>query len=268
MPAVADSFRQSLTISGCQPMKDTKMAETHRIAMWSGPRNISTAMMRAWENRTDTWVWDEPLYACYLHCTGIDHPGRDEIIAAGETDWRKVVARCVTASHPERPVFFQKHMTHHLLNHISRDWLAQVVNCFLIRDPREVVASYARVRGSPTAADVGVLQQGEMVDEIKALTGRTPVIVDARDVLEAPGPMLKRLCQTLGIEWQSRMLEWPEGARSSDGVWAKHWYHSVQSSRRFSSYRTPTLRLSAPLEALAEQCMATYQRLHAERLTA
>ena len=135
------------------------MSGAIRIAMWSGPRNISTAMMRAWENRGDAAVWDEPLYAFYLHRTGIGHPGATEVIAAGDTDWRDVVAALTGPVPGDKPIYFQKHMTHHMLDEVDRDWIGQMHNCFLIRDPREVIASYARTRPDVTVSDVGVLQQ-------------------------------------------------------------------------------------------------------------
>ncbi len=238
------------------------------IAMWSGPRNISTAMMRAWENRPDTTVWDEPLYASYLAHTGIDHPGRDAIIAAGEPDWRAVVARCLTPPDDGHAIFFQKHMTHHLLDEMDHDWLARVTNCFLIRDPREVIASYVRVRENPTLADVGVEQQARIVDHVQRVSGRLPIIVDSRDVLEAPRAMLEALCRALGVAFDPRMLSWPAGPRDSDGVWAPYWYHAVNESTGFAPYRPRNPELPAALEPIAARCTAHYQRLYAARLRA
>ncbi len=239
-----------------------------RVAMWSGPRNISTAMMRAWENRGDTAVWDEPLYAYYLHATGIEHPGAAEVIAAGETDWRAVVARLTGPVPGGHAVFFQKHMTHHLLPEVDRGWLAQVVNCFLIRDPREVIASYARVRGTVTVEDVGVPQQAALFDEVRALTGRVPPVLDAADVLRDPRGMLSRLCDAVGVGFTERMLSWPPGPRASDGVWARHWYASVEDSTGFAPWEPKSHRLPDALAPLADACMADYERLHALRLGA
>jgi len=239
-----------------------------RVAMWSGPRNISTAMMRAWENRPDTVVWDEPLYAYYLSRTGIAHPGAGEVIAAGEPDWRAVVARCVGEIPDGRAIYFQKHMTHHVLDEMGRDWLAQVSNCFLIRDPREVIASYARVRDDVTVADLGVLQQTDLFDRVAALTGSTPPVVDSRDVLMNPEGMLRALCDALGVAFSARMLNWPPGARSSDGLWARYWYASVERSTGFEPYLPRACDLPAHLMPLAEACMADYERLHRLRLQA
>jgi hypothetical protein len=234
--------------------------------MWSGPRNISTAMMRAWENRGDTAVWDEPLYAFYLERTAIDHPGAAQIIAAGDTDWRSVVAALTGAVPDAKPVFFQKHMTHHLLDEVDRSWLAQVCNCFLIRNPREVIASYARTRPEVSLNDVGVVQQAEIFEHARRVTGAVPVVLDARDVLEAPRAMLTALCEALEVPFSERMLSWPAGARSSDGVWARYWYDAVNASTGFSPYVSKAHTLPGRLEPLAEQCEPHYRNLYEQRL--
>lgn len=237
-----------------------------RIAMWSGPRNISTAMMRAWENRPDTVVWDEPLYAYYLSRTGIDHPGAAEIVQAGETDWRKVVARCTGPVPRGCAIHFQKHMTHHVLPEMDRAWLAQLRNVFLIRDPREVVDSYARVRSHVTVDDVGVLQQADLFDHVKALTGEPPPVLESRDVLKDPQGTLMALCDALGVTFTPRMLTWPPGPRPSDGIWARYWYASVERSTGFSRYVPRPLELPGALVPVAEACMEVYERLHEQRL--
>ena len=238
-----------------------------RIAMWSGPRNISTAMMRAWENRGDTAVWDEPFYAYYLDATGIDHPVHAQVIAAGETDWRRVVERLSGDVPDSCSIFFQKHMTHHLLPEIDRGWMNEVVNCFLIRDPREVLASYARMRSTVTLEDIGVLQQAEIFDFV-GQHGDTPLVLDARDVLENPRSVLSTLCAEIGVEFTNRMLAWPPGPRESDGVWAKHWYHSVHRSSGFRPYVPKVHLLPEHLESLARECEPYYRRLWDQRLKA
>ena len=243
-------------------------ASAVRIAMWSGPRNISTAMMRAWENRGDTAVWDEPFYAHYLDATGIDHPLGAEVVAAGESDWRRVVERLLGAVPEGRPIFFQKHMTHHLLPAIDRGWMDGVVNCFLIRDPREVLSSYARMRSTVTVEDVGVPQQAEIFDFVEALRGRPPIVLDARDVLENPRGVLQALCTALGVEFTDRMLSWAPGPRGSDGVWAKHWYRSVHRTSGFQPYVSRAHPLPEHLEALARECEPHYARLWKQRLRA
>jgi hypothetical protein len=237
-----------------------------RIAMWSGPRNISTAMMRAWGNRADTAVWDEPLYAFYLQRTGIAHPGAGEVIAAGDTDWRRVVAAVTGPVPGGKSIYFQKHMTHHLLDEIDRGWLAQMHNCFLIRDPREVIASYARTRPQVTLNDVGVLQQAEIFEHARLSAGAVPLVLDSRDVLEEPRAMLTALCAALDVPFSERMLSWTPGPRSSDGVWARFWYDAVQASSGFSAYVSKAHTLPQALEPLAEQCEPHYRRLYEQRL--
>ena len=235
------------------------------IAMWSGPRNISTAMMRSWENRADTQVWDEPFYGYYLARTGLDHPGRDAVIAAGETDWRAVIAR---ATRTDAPVFYQKHMTHHLLPEVERYWLTGVCNCFLIRHPREVLLSYIRTRAKVTAADIGFPQQAAIFDTVCQQTGTIPPVIDAKDVLTDPEAMLKRLCHAVGVDFDRAMLSWPSGPRDSDGVWAPYWYDSVYRSTGFAPYRSRTEPLPTALASIVDECMPYYQRLYQHRLGA
>jgi hypothetical protein len=223
-------------------------------------------MMRAWENRGDTAVWDEPLYAYYLERTGIEHPGAEEVIAAGESDWRRVVT-AVTGPVPDgKPIFFQKHMTHHMLDEVDRDWLAKLNNCFLIRDPREVIASYARTRPGVNVSDVGVLQQAELFEHAGRTAGATPLVLDARDVLENPRALLTALCTALDVPFTERMLSWPSGPRSSDGVWARYWYDSVQASTGFTPYVSKAHTLPRSLEPLAEECEPHYRNLYEQRL--
>lgn len=244
------------------------MSTVTSIAMWSGPRNISTAMMRAWENRGDTAVWDEPLYAYYLKTTGSDHPGADEVIAAGEPDWQKVVARILGDVPGGDANFFQKHMTHHLLPDMDWDWLGSVSNCFLLRDPREVIASYVNTRANIEVSDVGVLQQAKIFDYVTEKLGQAPIVFDSRDVLENPAGILAQLCETLGVAFSERMLSWPPGQRETDGVWAKHWYTSVLDSTGFQPYQPKAHRLPKHLVPLAEECEPHYRRLYEERIRA
>lgn len=239
-----------------------------RIAMWSGPRNISTAMMRSWENRDDTSVWDEPLYAYYLHASGVDHPGAADVMAAGNIDAAEVTEAMCGPVPGGNAVYFLKLMTHHLLDEVDRGWLARVANCFLIRDPREVIASYIRTRPTVTVEDVGVPQQAAIFDAVCALGGDTPPpVLDARDVLENPRAMLERLCEAIGVSFSERMLSWPAGARESDGVWAPYWYDAVTASTGFAPYVSKTHLLPAALEPLAASCAEDYERLYAVRLT-
>ncbi len=232
-----------------------------RIAAWSGPRNISTAMMRAWENRPDCVVSDEPLYAHYLQVTQLDHPARDEVIAAGDTDLDRVVATLCGPVPEERPVWYQKHMSHHLLPGMDLAWVHRLDNVFLIRDPVLVVASYVKSRAQVTAADIGLLQQAELFDAVAQRLGRAPPVIDAERFLRAPEAQLRSLCQSLGIAFTPRMLSWPAGPRASDGVWAPHWYHAVWASTGFEPWRDKRVPLPGELAAVADACRGAYDRL-------
>ncbi len=238
-----------------------------RIAMWSGPRNISTAMMRSFENRSDTIVWDEPFYAAYLEMTGLEHPMRDAVIAEGETDWRAVIDR-VTGPVPDGTrVFYQKHMTHHMLPGIDRSWLSGVVNCFLIRAPESVLASYAAKRADVTLRDIGFVEQAEIFDAIADETGTAPPVIDADDVLADPPGMISALCERCAIPFTEDMLNWPSGRRDSDGVWAAHWYGTVEQSTGFAAPAArPPVVLDDALQSIADQAHPYYDRLHRSRL--
>jgi sulfotransferase family protein len=231
--------------------------------MWSGPRTVSTALMRAWENRPDTIVVDEPLYAFYLKTTGIDHPGRDDIIASQPTDWGDVLRNLATDPLPPGvTLYYQKHMTHHLLPEVDRAALSSLRHAFLIRDPRSLLASYSKVRSAPTLADLGLRQQAEIFEEFGG-----PVI-DSADILAAPEQALRALCAALGVPFTTAMLSWPPGPRESDGVWAPYWYDSVRGSTGFVP-RAPSpepASLPAELEPVAEQCQHFYAKLQKHKL--
>jgi hypothetical protein len=228
--------------------------------MWSGPRNISTALMRSWENRPDCAVTDEPLYAYYLDETGLNHPARDKVIAAGETDWRAVVTDLTTSAPAE--IYYQKHMTHHLLRQLPRDWIASLTNVLLIRDPFVVVASYLRSRADVVAEDIGLVQQAELFEQ---LGGDVPVI-DAADFLRSPEAYLRWLCAHVGVAFTPAMLRWPSGPRPSDGVWAPYWYAAVWASTGFEPYRRRSVSLGGDALRAATRSKPHYDRLHAVRV--
>jgi hypothetical protein len=234
--------------------------------MWSGPRTLSTALMRSFGNRPDTVVVDEPLYAYYLAETGIDHPGRDEILASQPTGWPEVVDELTSGTLPDgRTVYYQKHMTHHLLAGIDRSRLDGLRHAFLIRDPRRLLASYAKVRHTPTLADLGLEQQAE----IYRLFGGP--VIDAADLAARPRESLQALCAALRIPFDEAMLSWPAGPRPTDGVWAQHWYARVWASTGFTAPAAAgedagPAPLPPALEALAARCHPFYASLAAHRL--
>ena len=228
--------------------------------MWSGPRNLSTAMMYAFGAREDFAVWDEPFYAAYLAATGLDHPMRDEVVAAGETDPHAVAARCLGSIPAGKPHFYQKHMTHHMVDSFPLDWMAEVTNVFLIRHPARVVASYAAKRENPTSDDLGFRQQAELYRRFPG-----PVI-DSADIRANPEGALRALCEAIGLEFDPAMLRWPAGGHPSDGVWASHWYGAVHKSSGFAGPDGPFPVLEGDGRAIAEAAISVYEELFQHRL--
>ncbi len=232
-----------------------------RIAMWSGPRTISTALMRAWGSRADTVVIDEPLYGFYLSRTGAPHPGRDEVIKTMNNEWRAVIDDLTLAPFPAgKTVFYAKHMAHHLLPEVDRSALGALRHAYLIRDPRQLLASYARVRAQPALADLGLAQQVEI---FRMFGGP---VVDSSDILRRPAPALRALCAALGVPFDPAMLSWPAGPRDTDGVWARYWYGRVWQSTGFGPYREQAAELPPGLEPLAERCRPFYEEMSAHRI--
>ncbi|MEM8699749.1 MAG: HAD family hydrolase, partial [Pseudomonadota bacterium] len=231
----------------------------------SGPRNISTAMMRAWENRADCHVMDEPFYGAYLAATGKDHPMRAEILMAMSRDWTEVAETC--AAENKAPVIYQKHMCQHMVAQAPLDWLTACRHAFLIRPPAEVAASFGRKYPDMRAEDLGFHRQAELFDAIRARTGQVAPVIEARDVLEAPGAMLRALCARLEVAFDPAMLSWPEGPRESDGVWAAHWYEAVECSTGFADPR-PAMTAPDTLAEIIKDCTPAYEMLREHRLTA
>lgn len=230
-----------------------------RVAMWSGPRNLSTAMMRSWENRRDTEVLDEPLYAAYLASTGLEHPGRDEIIAAGPRDFDDAIASCLRAP-DDAAISYQKHMAHHLLPQVDRSWLGELRNCLLLRDPRRVLASYAKVREEISLDDIGIPQQVELAEHCE-------LVIDAADFLSDPRGYQREICRRLGVSFDEAMMRWPAGPRTTDGVWAPHWYASVEASTEFGTPPTgEPPEFDGSLADVAAEAIEIYHVLRRGRL--
>ncbi len=238
--------------------------------MWSGPRNVSTAFMRSWGNREDTVVVDEPFYAHYLQVTGLDHPGRDEVIASQPTDWRRVAAMLHGPVPNGASIFYQKQMAHHLLPDMGREWLDGLTHAFLIRDPRPMVASLVEKLADFDIAATGLPQQVEIFEHVIEREGRVPPVVDSADLLARPEPVLRALCAALDVPFSDRMLWWPAGPRASDGVWARHWYDRVEKSTGFESPPPEGVRveLSPPAAAIEARCRPLYERLREHRVRA
>lgn len=246
------------------------MAEPIRIAMWSGPRNISTAMMRSFGNRPDTAVIDEPFYAAYLAGTGIQHPLREESLASQPTDWRDVIKAILGPVPGDKPIWYQKHMTHHMLPEFGRDWTAECRNAFLIRAPEDVLASYTEKRTEVALEDIGFVQQREIFEREAERLGSAPPVIDGADVLRDPKGTLSALCDALGIPFTEQMLHWPAGLRDTDGTWAPAWYDAVERSTGFAPPRPPVPfeSLRDDLKTIAAAARPHYERLQQFRLTA
>lgn len=233
-----------------------------QIAMWSGPRNLSTALMYSFGARPDCTVVDEPFYGAYLSLTGEKHPMRDEIIAAMETDPRQVARRLAEGG---AGLGYVKHMTHHMIDGIPRDWFAAVRHAFLIRHPARVAASYHVKRDRPVLADLGFVQQAEIFEQVRAL-GQSPVVIDSHDIRAAPEDALRKLCAALDIAWNPAMLSWPKGGHPADGIWARHWYGAVHASTGFAAPEGDLPRLEPDLKAVADAAMPHYEALAAFKL--
>ncbi len=236
-----------------------------RIALWSGPRSISTALMRSFENRPDTFVTDEPFYAHHLKKTGIDHPLREEVIANCKTDWNSVVDEITGPIPRGKEIWYQKHMAQHNLTGFDLKWVEKMQNCILIRHPREVILSYSQKYEISSISQLGYPQQTELFNVLTNM-GATPFVLDARDVLKNPDEMLKLLCKRFRIPFYKKMLSWPAGKRDSDGIWGKHWYGKVESSTGFYPYIEKKGDIPSKYKGIFRSCMEHYQQLYAHRI--
>lgn len=239
---------------------------TIRIAMWSGPRNLSTAMMRSFGSRTDTFVSDEPFYGCFLKETGAEHPMRDETIASMDCDWDSVMGSLSGDAPDGSPIWYQKQMWHHMTGPIGYGDFAGFRHAFLIREPERMIASYLRKRESARFADFGLEKQAEFFDRETERLGHAPPVVDANDVLSDPEDVLAKLCEALGISWEPSMLSWAPGRRATDGVWAVHWYNAVEKSTGFGEPDAGPAELSDDDRRLADRMRPYYERLAAHRI--
>ncbi len=241
------------------------MDDGRRIAMWSGPRNISTAMMYSFENRGDCCAIDEPFYAHYLEQSGVDHPGAQKVIDRYETDYHKI-AKALTGRFPEEAeIWYQKHMCHHITPGANLDWIQNVTNCFLIRDPREVLLSLSKITHEVSLWSTGLPQQ-VMLFEQASQDGSNCPILNSKDILGNPREMLGLLCNDLKIPFSESMLSWEAGPRDCDGIWGEYWYDSVWSSTGFSPYSPRTGELAPSVESVLDEAISLYQELNSKRM--
>ena len=235
--------------------------------MWSGPRNISTALMRSWESRSDTFVIDEPFYAHYLSVTNVDHQGRDEIVQSGETDQSVVSKGLISDIDDSCSIYFQKHMTHHMIPSVGREWMKDVVNCFLIRDPKDMILSYTKVNSNLSMHLLGLEEQYELFEYVTKINGRAPPVVDSKDILLDPRETLRLLCEKIGVVFSEEMLSWSKGVRDTDGIWAKYWYDNVINSTGFNIYRQKDDDVPSKYLGLYDECIKIYDELAKYKIT-
>ena len=226
--------------------------------MWSGPRNISTALMRSFENRSDTKVYDEPFYSYYLKNTNLDHPMKDEIINTYPFDENEVI-NLITKNDNNYKIFYQKHMTHHILDETRLDWINKGKNCFLIRDPAKVIASYLKKNTLKSIQDVGFKKLYEI---FKLLNSKEPIVINSDYLLASPEKYLKILCQKLNLDFDQNMLNWPKGYRDTDGIWSKVWYQDVISSTTFNTKNSKEYIVPKTYENIYKECLDIYEEIN------
>ena len=240
------------------PTELSQLPPVKRINMWSGPRNVSTALMYSFAQRSDTRVVDEPLYGHYLRVTGAPHPGADEVLAHMQTDARQVIKQVILGP-CDRPVLFMRQMAHHLVE-LDHSFLAQTRHVLLIRDPRHMLPSLAQNLEQPTLRDTGLGLQTELFAELRAL-GQDPPVIDAKHLLLDPRRVLRALCDRLSLTFDAAMLQWEAGPRPEDGIWAKHWYHNVHRSTGFQPYVEKAAPMPDHLRPLLAECLPHYEQL-------
>jgi Sulfotransferase domain len=234
------------------------------LAMWSGPRNISTAMMYSFANRADCEAWDEPFYGFSLMHKGNDHPMRNEVIASMETNWDKLVTKCTTPS--RKPLLYQKHMTHHMLDGYDRSFILTLTNAFLIRSPNRVLASYSQKWADVDLQAIGFVEQAEIFDLVAQKLGHAPPVVDSDDILANPKAVLSKLCAACHIDFDDAMLKWSKGPKDCDGLWASHWYNAAWASDGFAASAPKPINLPIELQRISDQAQPYYNRLKAHAI--
>jgi hypothetical protein len=223
-------------------------------------------MMRSFSSRVDTFVSDEPFYGAFLKSTGLDHPMREAVIAAMDCDWGSVMASLRGAPPRDRPIWYQKHMWHHMAGPVGYHDFAGFTHAFLIREPERMIASYLRKREAATIDNFGMDRQVEFFEREADRLGAAPPVIDANDVLANPEGVLSRLCAAIGIPWDPAMLGWAPGRRATDGPWAPHWYGAVEESTGFGPPETAPVELPADAQRVADRCRPYYARLARHRL--
>jgi len=236
------------------------------IAMWSGPRNISTALMRSFENRSDCFVSDEPFYSYFLYKTGLKHPLSNEVINSGLIHYDKIIKYITGPIPSSKNIWYQKHMAHHILEGENIDWIKNMKNCLLIRHPSDVILSYSKKNEINNIQQLGYLQQIEIYKMLTEELGIPPIIIDAQDLLVEPKKMLIEICEILRIKFDKKMLSWSQGSRKTDGIWGKHWYKQVEASTGFKPYIKTNRIISPKYQSLYDECIQYYEFLYQNRI--
>ena len=242
------------------------MSEEKKIAMWSGPRNISTALMYSFDNRDDCYATDEPLYAHFLKSTGIPHPSAKEVIENQESDFEVVISELIGSNPLNKPIWYQKHMCHHILDNNDISWVDSLTNCFLIRNPRDVLLSLSRITGSIDLNATGLPQQRRILEHVSGVQGKNPPIIDSNELLENTSSILGKLCESVGIPFSNQMLHWEKGPRKCDGIWAKDWYGSVWETSGFVAHKNKEGELNSHLSKILTEAMPIYLGLREMRI--
>ena len=232
-----------------------------RIAMWSGPRNISTTMMRAFGNRPDTFASDEPFYGYFLKTTNTDHPMKNEVISKYQTNWSDIKDYLTGPIPNNKPIWYQKQMTQHLLANDSIEWTDKVTNCFLIRDPKDVIVSYAKIYDKMTPELLGFPQLLKVFNHTLKSSKVKPIVINSLNILKEPKPMLKTLCESLDITFTDNMLTWEVGPKEYEGIWGKHWYKQLHSTTGFIKYEKKDKTLPNSLLKLYNECNHYYKQI-------
>ena len=230
------------------------------IFMWSGPRNLSTALMRSFENRKDTYVLDEPFYAYYLKKTGLNHPMKKEIIKNYPVSQNKII-KLITSKPGNKKIFYQKHMTQHIIKNTNLDWITMGYNCFLIRHPAKVINSYIKKNSLRNIDDIGFKKQFKIFNKVKK-NNLNFIVINADNILINPNKTIKKLCRELKIRFSKKMLSWPKGKRSSDGIWSKVWYKNVELSNTFSKYRKEKINVPKKYKKIYEESLKYYNEMN------
>ena len=231
-----------------------------KIACWSGPRNISTALMRSWSSRSDTKVIDEPFYAYYLKETGLKHPLADKIIQSYPASFNEILENISSKALDQKPIFYQKHMAHHLVNIKNFNFVDRFENCILIRNPKRVIASYTLKNNLINAKELGYHQQNEIISYL-IQQKRKVIVIDAQSLLQDPKKILKKWCDKINLSFDVKMLKWKKGIYSTDGLWANYWYNSVANTTSFDKKISQNPIIDKKYIEIYDECMFLYDKM-------